>query len=101
VQRRDTFFVPSLDTGVVITERTIFPISLPSLKVDEICKSIAKYEGTVVDLRRQAEELIQLIPSQKDQVCTCVSAQAHLEYLMNARLTFYLYFKILSVCLID
>lgn len=42
--------------------------SIFSLKVDEICKSIAKYEGTVIDLRRQAEELIALIPSQKDQV---------------------------------
>jgi hypothetical protein len=44
-----------------------------SLKVDEICKSIAKYEGTVVDLRRQAEELISLIPSQKDQVSMSLS----------------------------
>ena len=43
-------------------------VSISSLKVDEICKSIAKYEGTVIDLRRQADELIQLIPSQKDQV---------------------------------
>ncbi len=38
--------------------------------MDEICKSIAKYEGTVNDLRRQAEELCTIIPSQKDQVKT-------------------------------
>lgn len=39
-----------------------------SLKVDEICKSIAKYENNVIDLRRQAEELSLDIPSRKDQV---------------------------------
>jgi hypothetical protein len=54
-------------TKLIINKHAI----LFSLKVDEICKSIAKYEGTVNDLRRQAEELCTIIPSQKDQVKTC------------------------------
>ncbi len=44
-----------------------------SLKVDEICKSILKYESTVVDLRRQANELSLAIPSEKDQINAAVS----------------------------
>ena len=39
-----------------------------SLKIDEICKSIAKYESNIQGLRKTGQELIPTIPSSKDQI---------------------------------
>ena len=38
------------------------------LKIDEICKSIAKYEPNIQGLRKTGQELIPTIPSSKDQI---------------------------------
>ena len=39
-----------------------------SLKIDEICKSISKYESNIQGLRKTGQELIPTIPSSKDQI---------------------------------
>ena len=43
------------------------------LKIDEICKSIAKYEPNIQELRKVGQELIPTIPSSKDQIAQALN----------------------------
>ena len=49
------------------------PVPENSLKIDEICKSISRYEGNIVGLRKHGQELIPTIPSTKDQILQALS----------------------------
>ena len=44
-----------------------------SLKIDEICKSISRYESNIADLRKHGQELIPTIPSNKEQILQALS----------------------------
>ena len=43
------------------------------MKIDEICKSIARYEPNIVGLRNHGQELIPTIPSAKEQILGALS----------------------------